>query len=179
MEHNREAAINAVIDEEIYPQGRGTDEPSKWTWSDDPDDPGGCTNWGITMRTLADWRGQEVVTKDEVKALRRPEAIAIYAKRYWNRVSELPSGLDYAAFDCAVNMGVARCHSFLRMIASELDYARPELIKESETPWAILRLAKFRENYYRTRPHFFKYGRGWLARVERQTKEGLKLAMTV
>ena len=35
---------------------------------DDPDDPGGATNMGITLATLAAWRGREV-SKAEVRAL--------------------------------------------------------------------------------------------------------------
>jgi lysozyme family protein len=47
-----------------------------------PDDKGGPTNMGITLRTLASWRGT-VVTARDVKDLGYDEAAAIYRQRYW------------------------------------------------------------------------------------------------
>ncbi len=78
-------------------------------FADHPADPGGATMMGITQATLAEWRGRPV-TKDEVRALSRVEAGAIYRARYWDAVKgdDLPSGLDLAAFDYAVNSGPAR-----------------------------------------------------------------------
>jgi lysozyme family protein len=36
---------------------------------DHPRDPGGATNRGITLRTLRDWRGDDSLTADAVRAL--------------------------------------------------------------------------------------------------------------
>jgi lysozyme family protein len=46
-----------------------------------PNDRGGPTKYGITQATLAKWRGQ-AVTVDDVRALEKREARAIYEKRY-------------------------------------------------------------------------------------------------
>ena len=49
---------------------------------DDPDDPGGATNMGITFDTLQTWR-QAPITKEDVKNLERNEAEQIYFQFYW------------------------------------------------------------------------------------------------
>jgi lysozyme family protein len=47
-------------------------------------DKGGCTKWGITRETLADWRGMTVaqITCDEIARLTIDEAKMIYRVRY-------------------------------------------------------------------------------------------------
>lgn len=87
-------------------------------YSDHPRDPGGATNLGITIEVLRSYRGQSV-TKDDVRALTVAEAARIYRERYWDAAScaALPSGLDLAVFDCAVNQGVGRATRFLQQAA--------------------------------------------------------------
>ena len=47
-------------------------------------DRGGPTNFGITMKTLQDYR-KKSVTIDDVKCLKIEEAQAIYKKFFWNK----------------------------------------------------------------------------------------------
>lgn len=49
---------------------------------DHPFDNGGATNMGVTQETLSAYRGHSA-TVDDVKALTREEAEAIYYERYW------------------------------------------------------------------------------------------------
>jgi lysozyme family protein len=76
---------------------------------DHPKDPGGATNMGITHQTLASWRGNPV-TKADVRALTRAEAIRIYRARYGDviRFDDLPAGLDHITLDPAINSGPSR-----------------------------------------------------------------------
>lgn len=53
---------------------------------DHPNDRGGATNFGITIGTLRLYRGRSV-TKSDVRALKKEEAIEIYRKSYWNKMS--------------------------------------------------------------------------------------------
>lgn len=87
-------------------------------YSDHPLDPGGATNRGITRAVLAQHRGC-AVSKDDVRALTKKEAGAIYRKAYWDACccGQLPSGVDLAVFDCAVNQGVGRAARFLQQAA--------------------------------------------------------------
>jgi lysozyme family protein len=82
-------------------------------FADNPHDPGGATNLGITRATLARWRKIAPWWKlpvAEVKGLAKPEAAGIYQALYWNRcrAGDLPPGLDLAVFDYAVNSGPDR-----------------------------------------------------------------------
>lgn len=52
-------------------------------FTNDPDDKGGATRWGITAVTLGEARGLgRAATADEVKALTGAEARSIYMARY-------------------------------------------------------------------------------------------------
>ena len=80
---------------------------------DHPADPGGATNMGITLKTLARWRQVSPwwnLPKSEVKTLSHGEAGRIYRALYWAacRTGELPPGIDLAVFDFAVNSGPDR-----------------------------------------------------------------------
>jgi lysozyme family protein len=110
-------------------------------YSDHPSDPGGATNLGITRAVLAEWRGRPV-TKAEVKALTKAEAAKIYEAKYWVPAAcdRLPTGLDLAVFDCAVNQGLGRAVKLLQTAARvkvdgkigpiTLDAVKPELLGE-------------------------------------------------
>lgn len=88
-------------------------------YSDHPLDPGGATNLGITLAVLEASRGKPV-SKDDVRRLTNAEAAAIYRTRYWEpaRCGALPSGVDFAVFDCAVNQGTGRAARFLQQAAN-------------------------------------------------------------
>ncbi len=80
-----------------------------------PSDPGGPTNFGIT---LADARRywKSAATADDVRAMPQSVARDIYRQRYWSalRCDTLPDGVDYAVFDYGVNSGVGRAGKVLR-----------------------------------------------------------------
>lgn len=77
-----------------------------------PADPGGETNFGVTARFLATLTEYCLVA---VKDLTEEQARAIYQKYFWDAMvcGTLPSGLDIAVFDCAVNQGPGRAKQFL------------------------------------------------------------------
>lgn len=78
---------------------------------DDPDDPGGPTNWGVTLRTMQEARedvtGDGVVDVEDVRALTPERAAAIFIARYFNapRLGLLPEALQPPVFDMQVNAG--------------------------------------------------------------------------
>ncbi|HEY5203053.1 MAG TPA: glycosyl hydrolase 108 family protein [Roseiarcus sp.] len=78
-------------------------------YSDNPADPGGPTNFGITLATLRAYEGNPNLTADDVKKLTRAVAREIYRTEYWNRMQcgALPPGLDLEVFDFGVNSGPA------------------------------------------------------------------------
>jgi lysozyme family protein len=84
-------------------------------YSNDPSDPGGPTNFGIT---LGDYRAyvKPNATAADVRAMTIDAAKAIYRDKYWSalRGDELPAGVDYCVFDYGVNSGTARAAKVLQ-----------------------------------------------------------------
>jgi len=84
---------------------------SNWAtggFSADPDDNGGATKWGVTARTLEEYRGVEV-TEEDVRNLTIEEAREVYLDLFWNRLSLFlvnRPGISTAIFDAAVLFGV-------------------------------------------------------------------------
>jgi len=77
----------------------------------DPDDPGGATNFGVTihiMRALGlDLTGDGKVTPADVKRLSRDQARDIFVQHYYHRprIAELPEAVQPSVFDMYVNAG--------------------------------------------------------------------------
>lgn len=92
-------------------------------YSNHPDDPGGPTNFGIT---IADYRRyvKPDATAADVRAMTLDEARTIYRARYWDALAcdALPAGVDYAVFDYGVNSGIGRAAKVLqRLLDVEVD----------------------------------------------------------
>ena len=89
---------------------------SKWEggFVDHPNDPGGATNFGISLRWLKDAgldiNDDGIVDKKDVRALTPDMAATLYRKYFWNdpRIFLLHPLVAVAVYDGAVNMGIAR-----------------------------------------------------------------------
>ena len=84
---------------------------------DHPSDPGGATNKGITIATFRKYI-KPGGTKEDLRKLTTDQAIVVYKRQYWDRVmgDSLPSGVDYAVADFAVNSGPSRAAKYLQAI---------------------------------------------------------------
>ena len=146
-----------------------------------PSDPGGATNLGITLRTLSEFREEEVTVED-VRALTRAEAREIYRARYWTpmRCAELPAGVDLMVFDFGVNAGPGRSVKLLqRSVGVAADGSiRPITLaaaRACRAPELIGRLAEGRLAYYRGLATFPPFGRGWTRRVDHTRQAALAM----
>jgi lysozyme family protein len=76
-------------------------------YTNHPADPGGSTNFGITIYDYRKYVKSDATAAD-VKAMRLDEAKTIYKAKYRaaQRCDELPVGVDYAIFDFGVNSGI-------------------------------------------------------------------------
>lgn len=83
-----------------------------------PDDPGGHTNHGVTQKTLDAWRKSNGLGPQSVSHLTKDEADTIFIDNYFRPVwfDRLPSGLDYAMIDYAINSGPARAIKAIQKI---------------------------------------------------------------
>jgi lysozyme family protein len=146
---------------------------SEGGYVDDPQDPGGATNLGITLAVLSQWR-HTAVTKADVQALGPAEAGAIYRANYWNatRCPDLPSGVDLLVFDAAVNTGCGRSAKFLQGAAGAVAdgaIGPATLAAVATVPVGTLipALASARMAYYHSLSTFNHFGAGWTARVQK------------
>jgi lysozyme family protein len=122
---------------------------------DHPQDPGGATNLGVTVGTLSHWLGRPA-TKGEVKALTKAKVAPIYRKNYWDLAGcdKLPSGVDFAIFDLAVNSGVGRARLYV------------EASKNISDPAERIRfICARRMAFLRSLKAWPTFGRGWSRRV--------------
>ena len=77
----------------------------------DPDDPGGATNFGVTIHTMRrlrlDLTGDGNVDISDVRALTRDQAVDIFIRHYFERprIAEMPADLQPSLFDMYVNAG--------------------------------------------------------------------------
>ena len=77
----------------------------------DPDDPGGATNFGVTIHTMRrlglDLDRDGDVDASDVRMLRREQAVEIFIEHYFERplIGELPKPLQATVFDMYVNAG--------------------------------------------------------------------------
>jgi len=161
----------------------------------DPDDPGGATNHGVTIHTLRrlglDLTGDGRVTEADVRALTRAQAVDIYIEHYFRRpgIAQLPEPLQASVFDMHVNAGSNAVRILQRLLVDmghdiAVDGAiGPQTIRAAHAAQAVApgHLADAygiaRRNYYYAlgdrRPASRKYARrrdggkgGWIIRAE-------------
>jgi lysozyme family protein len=147
------------------------------TYTDDPDDAGGPTKFGITLATLAAWRGTRC-TADDVKALGLLEAIEIYRAHYVAPFEGLRSyspailSLRVNVIDMGVNAGVVRAIRLLQQLAGVVvdgkigakTIAALDALAEPNLLFVGVRLAYY-ENVIAAKPSQIKYRRGWRTRA--------------
>ncbi len=93
----------------------------------DPEDPGGATNHGVTIHTLRrlgiDVNRDSRIDFDDVKALTRAQAVEIYIEHYFSRpgLGALPEVLQASVFDMYVNAG-ANAVKILQRLLTQMGY---------------------------------------------------------
>lgn len=98
--------------------------PLEGGYSNDPSDPGGATQLGITQTTLDRARRYLPELPVGVHDLKQPDALAIYELLYWRpiRGDELPLGLALICFDACVNQGERDASRFLQQaVGADVD----------------------------------------------------------
>ena len=147
-----------------------------------PKDPGGRTNLGVTQKVWEDWVGHEV-TEAEMKALKITDVAPLYKTNYWDKISgdSLPLGVDYATFDMAVNSGVSRAAKTLQQVLSvvpdgkvgkaTIDACEAANAREIATGICEKRLA-----FLQSLPTYGTFGKGWSNRVASVEKAAFDMA---
>jgi lysozyme family protein len=150
---------------------------SEGGFTDNPKDPGnhlpdgreGCTMLGCTQTNWEKYIGHQV-TKEDMKLLKKEDVKPLYKKDYWDavRADDLPVGMDYAAFDFAINAGPAASRKMIqRAIGVTADGvfgpATMKAINEADN--FIEKFSQAKTNFYKSLKTFDTFGVGWLKRV--------------
>lgn len=136
-----------------------------------PSDPGGATNLGVTKKVWESWTGKSVSISD-MRNLTQAQVSPLYKKQYWDAVrgDDLPSGLDYLVFDFAINAGVSRAIKTLQKALSIVDdgvFGNKTLgaVNKADTTDLIIKFSELKEQFYKSLPTFSVFGKGWMRRV--------------
>lgn len=154
-------------------------------YTDHPSDPGGPTNFGITLNDARRyWRSN--ATAADVRAMPQSVARRIYRERYWNalRCDELPAGVDYAVFDYGVNSGIGRAGKVLRRVLKLSD--RTSAVNDDVIAAAgkgapgdlVIAICAERLAFLKTLKTFPVFRRGWTARVNGVRATALAMAQS-
>lgn len=143
-----------------------------------PADPGGATNRGVTQRVYDAYRERKGLARRSVRAITADEVSDIYKSQYWDAVrgDELPSGVDYAVFDYAVNSGPRRAIMDLQRelkvtVDGIIGQITMRAIQDAEPFDLIERLCARRMRFLRNLKTWKHFGKGWERRVN-EVREG-------
>ena len=90
---------------------------------DNPNDPGGATKYGISLRWLSqrgmigDFDGDGDVDVDDIRVMDRDQAMLIYRNNWWDRYGYGGIHDEWTAtkiFDMSVNMGASQAHKLVQ-----------------------------------------------------------------
>ena len=144
-----------------------------------PKDPGGMTNLGVTKAVYDKWVGANS-SEQEMRDLTPEDVAPIYKKNYWDRVKgdDLPSGVDWACFDWAVNSGSGRpAKALQRCVGATPDGAIGPMtlraVADNEPKRLVEGVYTQRQKFYEDLKTFETFGRGWT----RRNKETLDSAL--
>jgi len=136
-----------------------------------PKDPGGMTNLGVTKKVWEEYVGHSV-DENIMRGLTPDMVQPLYKKNYWDRIKgdQLPDGVDYAAYDLAVNSGVGRAAKYLQQIAGVpadgvIGPKSLEAIKACPAEEVVDALCDMRLEFLKRLPTWTTFGKGWERRV--------------
>lgn len=144
-----------------------------------PDGRKGSTMLGVTQANWERYIGRQV-THDEMKKLTKADVKPFYKQGYWDAMScdRLPSGVDYACYDYAVNAGVFACRKMIQYaLAVGVDGVWGQqtwgAIEKTDPATLIKNFAQVKRSWYRGLKQFPIYGKGWIRRVDESEKSAL------
>lgn len=154
---------------------------SEGGYTNHPADPGGPTNWGITIHDVRAYVKADATAAD-VRALMKDQAKDIYKRKYWDKVQgdRLPAGVDYCVFDYAVNSGVGRAPKVLqRIVGVEPDGVIGEAtlaaVAKKDPAFIINCIMDERFIFLRHLKTWPVFGKGWGSRCVRVRRESLAM----
>lgn len=155
---------------------------------DHPDDPGGMTNKGITADTYGRWLSEVMdvdatLSENTMRNIPDVHVEAIYRQEYWNKINgdKLPSGLDWAVFDWAVNSGPGRSARALQRIVGvkadgDIGPMTMAAVNKYDAAMLIDDMYYRRQSFYERLKTFETFGNGWTRRNDETREQAHSLA---
>lgn len=136
---------------------------------DNPRDPGGETQWGISKRSYPNV---------DIKNLTRDDAKKIYFDDFWTPCGQsLDDGVQFQVFDAAVNHGIQTAIRMLQRAVGAADdghwgpFSQSAYEKMTEADVILLFLAE-RLEFMAKLNRFTDFGRGWSRRIAQNLRYG-------
>jgi lysozyme family protein len=131
------------------------------SYSNDPNDAGGETNWGISKRSYPNV---------DIKNLTRDGAKAIYKRDFWDVLADAPGAIKYQVFDFAVNGGLSTAIHKLQAAIGVADDGHWGPVSAAKLAGmdmndVLLRFNAQRLRYYTSCAKWPNFGAGWTNRV--------------
>lgn len=153
-------------------------------YTNNPHDPGGPTNFGITIYDYRKYINRAGTARD-VRRMTVDQAKAIYRAKYWDaqRCDDLPSGVDYAIFDYGVNSGIGRSGRVLRHLlklppGTTINSAVVAEAQKHKPAELVNQICDERLRFLQSLHTWPVFGRGWTRRVKECRALAFKMART-
>lgn len=140
-------------------------------YSNNPADPGGETNWGITKR-VAVANGYTGAMID----LRQDQAKTIYKNKYWDvcACDAMPESTRFDVFDTAVNSGPVQAIKLTQRALKIMDdgVLGPATLAALQAADATLsgKFNGYRLEFMTSLPTWETFGKGWARRIANNLK---------
>jgi lysozyme family protein len=151
--------------------------------ANNPNDPGGITDYGISLRYLktlghdGDFDHDGVIGPNDIRVLTQEQACHIYQHYWWDRYQYglfVPQNPATKVFDMAVNMGAVAAHKILQRALGTANVdgiMGPEtirLVNDANQLTLLSAVENQQAQYYKniaiSNPKLQEFLRGWLKR---------------
>lgn len=139
-------------------------------YSNDPNDPGGETKWGISKRAYPHL---------DIRNLTREDAKAIYYRDFWQEINakDLPDGVVFQLFDFAINSGIQTAIRYFQRALGVADDGIWGKISQGVANVTteydmIMRLNAERLDFMTRLKNWPHHGKGWARRIAQNLRYG-------
>ena len=151
-------------------------------YTDDLNDPGGVTNFGVSTPAWSQYVGRPA-TPDDIRDLTRDLVLPFYKTRYWvaSGCPILPAGIDLMVFDEAVNNGVRPAAMILQGIlqVKQDGIVGPQTALAArgyhDMPGLVRALGAAFLARYQSLPGWVRYGTDWQRRNDARMAAALAM----
>lgn len=136
----------------------------------DPKDPGGETQWGISKRSYPTLN---------IRKLTRAQAIEIYRRDFWerSRADDLPPAVGFQLLDAAVNSGIGQATRWLQQAVGVADDGvigpvTLGALRIADPSDLVMRFNAARLDFMTRLGGWDRFGKGWARRIAQNLRYG-------